>query len=60
MCVTNWRTLGQCFRKALNKIENGNSKMCQKDNNPTKEQKPAEGHQWVFNTARQLRTRRLL
>ena len=39
---------------SFNEIEG----MCQRENNPTKEQKPAEGHQWVFNTARKFRIRR--
>ena len=32
--------------------------MCQSDNNPTIEQTTAKGHQWVFNVARNSRTRR--
>ena len=32
--------------------------MCQSDNNPTIEQTTAEGHQWVFNVAKNSRTRR--
>ena len=32
--------------------------MCQSDNNPTIKQTTAEGHQWVFNVARNTRTRR--
>ena len=32
--------------------------MCQSDNNPTIEQTTAEGQQWVFNVARNSRTRR--
>ena len=35
----------------IHKIENGNGE-CVKDNNPTTEQTTAEGHQWVFNVAR--------
>ena len=31
--------------------------MCQRDNNPTKEQITAEDHQWVFNATRNYRTR---
>ena len=34
-----------------NKIEKWKWGMCQRDNNPTKEQATAEGHQWVFNAA---------
>ena len=30
--------------------------MCQRDNNLTKEQTTAEGHQWVFNAARNFHT----
>ena len=32
--------------------------MCQNDNNPSIEQTTAEGHQWVFNVARNSHTRR--
>ena len=32
--------------------------MCHSDNNPTIEQTTAEVHQWVFNVARNSRTRR--
>ena len=42
----------------LSKIEKGKWGMCQSDNNPTIEQTTADGHQWVFNVARNFRTRR--
>ena len=32
--------------------------MCQSDNNPAIDQTTAEGHQWVFNVARNSRTRK--
>ena len=38
-------------------MEMGN---CQRDNNPTMEQTTAEGHQYVFNAARNSRTRGVL
>ena len=52
-------------RKKFDKKVKGNDpllwiklRMCQRDNKLPKEQKIAEGHQWVCNTARKSHTKR--